>query len=327
MIIIGALLEMAGKKAQADRAGSKGGQTLTTIADCNSLILGTAQLGMAYGIANRVGQPGQREAKKIVETALDEGISHFDTAQDYGESEALLGIILNELDAAGKVKITTKLHPDINLLNEKEVIRAVESSMRKLKNPQLYCLMLHRERYLDLLEKGLNVILEKIIGDGYAKHIGISVYSPAAAFAALKALPIDIVQLPANLLDRRFEKSGVFRVAAASGKLIHIRSVFLQGLLLMEAKDVPATMSFTLPVIRRLEEIARETHLTRNALALHYVKIKYPSSNIIFGAESPAQVCENCKIWGSDVANDLIEKIENAFPAVEERILNPTLWY
>lgn len=294
--------------------------------DCRRLILGTAQLGMAYGIANRIGQPGPQQAEAIIRTAWHQGVTHFDTAQDYGESESLLGCILDGFGLAETARITTKLHPDTRLLNKDEVLQAVAHSIRVLKIPKLYCLMLHREHHLDFMEKGLGDILKNLIRDGYVEHIGISVYSPEAASAALDSDLIDIVQLPANILDRRFEKAGVFQTAIAKNKKIHIRSIFLQGLILMEMQDLPRNMSFARPVLQQLKTFAKEKNMTRTALALHYIKIKYPESCVLFGAEAPVQVLENCDLWRSTVAKDIIMEADGLFNAIDDRILNPTLW-
>lgn len=298
-----------------------------TAADTTRLILGTAQLGMAYGIANRIGQPGPQQSKAIIKAAWKQGITHFDTAQDYGESEALLGHILSDLGIAEAARITTKLHPDINLLNKNGVSQAVAHSIQTLKIPKLFCLMLHREQDLDFLEKGLDVILKNLIRDGYTEKIGISVYSPGAAIAALHSDTIDIVQLPANILDRRFEKAGVFEAANAKNKKIQIRSIFLQGLILMGTQNLPKGMTFAQPVIQQLKDLAEEKNMTRTALALHYIKIKHSESCVVFGAESPDQVLENCSIWKSAVPNDIIKEADALFPVIDERILNITLWH
>ena len=75
------------------------------------LILGTAQLGQNYGVANTTGRPDQQSANDIVRCALDGGISLFDTAQGYGESEAVLGHALGCHDFERSAKVITKLPP------------------------------------------------------------------------------------------------------------------------------------------------------------------------------------------------------------------------
>ena len=71
-------------------------------------VLGTAQLGFDYGVVNRAGKPEFESACEIVSAAWQGGVRQFDTAQGYGESEAVLGRIFQELHIEGSVKIHTK---------------------------------------------------------------------------------------------------------------------------------------------------------------------------------------------------------------------------
>lgn len=57
------------------------------------LALGTAQFGMRYGVANRVGQVPAGEARRILERARTAGMDTLDTAAAYGASETLLGSV------------------------------------------------------------------------------------------------------------------------------------------------------------------------------------------------------------------------------------------
>ncbi|MFD0516840.1 aldo/keto reductase [Paractinoplanes durhamensis] len=70
------------------------------------LILGTAQLGMAYGIANRTGAPDDDAAAGILAAARDLGITHLDTARAYGDSENRIGVA-----APPELAIITKVAP------------------------------------------------------------------------------------------------------------------------------------------------------------------------------------------------------------------------
>ncbi|MCC7554244.1 MAG: aldo/keto reductase [Methanobacteriaceae archaeon] len=55
------------------------------------LILGTAQLGLLYGVNNKKGKPNKEESFKILEYAYNNGIRILDTASGYGESEKIIG--------------------------------------------------------------------------------------------------------------------------------------------------------------------------------------------------------------------------------------------
>ncbi len=290
------------------------------------LVLGTAQFGMKYGISNKSGQPNLDLAEKIVQTAWENGIKEYDTAQSYGESEKILGNIVRSLGLGSELRIITKLDPNLDHLDKAALEQAVRESLTHLDVPVLYGLILHRDEYLELWERGLGDILRGFISKGLTEHIGVSVYSSDRAGLALDIDGINIVQLPSNILDRRFERAGIFENAKRKKKQIYVRSVFLQGLLLMSVEELPRHMQFATPLLIKLDEFCRCSGLTRQGLALGYVREAYQDAKIIFGAESPAQVKENIIYWNESLPVDMVGRVREAFDNVEERILNPVFW-
>ena len=290
------------------------------------LVLGTAQLGMTYGIANKSGRPNLDLTKQIVKTAWENGIREYDTAQGYGESENVLGNALRSLGICSKISVITKLDRNLDHLGKAALEEAVKESLCHLDVPILHGLMLHRQEYLELWEKGLGDTLQSFITKGLTEHIGVSVYSPDKAVLALETDGIDMIQIPSNILDRRFEKAGVFRLAEENGKQIYVRSVFLQGLLFMESERVPANMQFAVEVLKKLEAFSQETGLSKQELALGYVRQAYPQAKVVFGVETPEQISGNLKSWETILPVGIVEKVQKDFGYVEERILNPALW-
>ncbi len=71
---------------------------------------------------------------------------------------------------------------------------------------------------------------------GLVRKIGISVYSPDEVFDYFKDAAFDIVQAPFNLLDRRLIASGSLDFLKGRKVEVHVRSVFLQGLLLLDTQ-------------------------------------------------------------------------------------------
>jgi len=187
--------------------------------------------------------------------------------------------------------------------------------------------LLHREEMLDLWEKGLGKILRNIFDSGKVRNLGVSVYSPKKAIQALLNKDIFMVQLPTNILDRRFIDAGVFDLAREKRKELYIRSVFLQGLLLMDPEQLPGKMkSISRPELERFQSIAEEFNITRQELALGYIKMQIPEVKIMFGAERAEQVNENVNYWNSSLPKTLLKRLHQSFESVDERILNPALW-
>src|SRR5438552_4624627 len=90
----------------------------------NRLALGTAQLGMQYGVANRTGQPDLEVATRIVSTARQAGIRYFDTAQAYGKSETVLGSVFQRI-GTGDVAVVTKLPTQLDTTDADAILRGI----------------------------------------------------------------------------------------------------------------------------------------------------------------------------------------------------------
>ncbi len=151
------------------------------------LVLGTAQLGMPYGIANSTGKPDFETAVSLIKTAWEHGIREFDTAQAYGESEAVLGRALSSLGISNEARIITKLDPKLEPQQGHNIKRAINRSLERLQIPSLYGLMLHREEWLDYLNNGLEKTLRDLVLDGTVQHLGVSLYTPVKALQALES--------------------------------------------------------------------------------------------------------------------------------------------
>jgi len=290
------------------------------------LVLGTAQLGMPYGISNKTGQPDQAMSTAIIRKAWECGIQEFDTAQGYGVSEAFLGKAFSDLGISNEVRVVSKFNPDLDHLNPLRMSLALDESLKRLGLSYLFGIMLHREELLSLWNKGLSKILYSFVFSGKVKYLGVSVYSPAKAIEALETEGIDFVQLPTNILDRRFEEAGVFELAYKKNKKVYIRSVFLQGLILLPLKEIPDEAAQARPIIKQLELWCRSFGVTRQEVALGFVKSEMPHSKIIFGADVPWHVEQNAELWKRDFSSALIELLKKNFKNVNEKILMPNLW-
>jgi len=281
---------------------------------------------MHYGISNKKGQPDFLTVKSIVAEVWESGVREFDTAQAYGESERVLGEVLRSLGIAREAKVISKLHPSIDHQDSTALNLALQQTLARLGLAKLHGLMLHTEDLLDIWETGLMDNLHKFIEEGRVERIGVSVYSPQKAARALRTNGISLVQLPSNLLDRRFENAGVFHEAKSFGKEIYVRSVFLQGLLLMNARDLPASMGFATTLAERLTNFANETGFSLKQLALGYVRSAYPEQKVLIGCETLEQIRENLEIWSKETPLDIVDRVRREFQDIPEKILNPSLW-
>jgi len=201
------------------------------------IAIGTAQAGSEYGVANTSGILVENEIKKILEKAENEGVDTIDTASNYGNSEAILGNLnIHNFNVITKLPAVPK-----NCLNiRKWVAGVIEKSLLSLKVEKIYGILFHEPNQL-LSEYGdeLYRVLEEYKNKNIISKIGISIYSPTQLDLIIHKFPIDIVQAPLNLVDRRILNSGWLDKLSARNIEIHIRSVFLQGLLLIPYNQIP----------------------------------------------------------------------------------------
>jgi aryl-alcohol dehydrogenase-like predicted oxidoreductase len=202
------------------------------------LALGTVQFGMPYGVANVRGQVSPFHAEAMLMAARSAGIDTLDTAVAYGKAEEVLGRI-----GVTGFRIISKIPAVQGQLGAVDdwIVAQVEASLARLGVPRLGGLMLHAPD--DLLGQHSAAIvrgLQRARDSGLAERIGLSVYSPEQLASLVDRLPLEILQIPANVFDRRFAETGWLARLAAAGVEVHARSVFLQGLLLMPPDRVPA---------------------------------------------------------------------------------------
>lgn len=290
------------------------------------LVLGTAQLGLCYGIANATGQPDQDLATEIVRAAWEGGIREFDTAQAYGQSETVLGEALRRLGITDAAAVISKFDPRLDHLDADGLLRALDASLKRLGVERMEGLMLHREELLSVWNKGLDSIAARFVEEGKVERIGVSVYSPDKALDALRTDGIEMVQVPSNILDRRCKEAGVFELASKSGKRLYVRSVYLQGLLLMDPKAIPDGLSAARSAVERFEQVSRDLGLSRQELALLAMKSAFPEARFVLGAETPQQVHGNLRTWSRPAAPDLWDRVEKAVGRVDDWLLNPAMW-
>lgn len=286
----------------------------------NKLALGTVQLGLPYGIANQGGQIGRKEACSILSLARECGVDTLDTAINYGDSEKCLG----DMGVEG-FRLITKLPdlPDGITDIAAWVDEQLQASLSRLKVDALYGLLLHRSQQLSSVG-GVAIAraLERLKADGRVQKIGVSIYRPEELDAATQACAIDLVQAPLNLIDRRLVTSGWLQRLQEQCIEVHVRSTFLQGLLLMPRAAIPAQFERWAPLWDTWHEYLAYNHISAIEACLRY-PLSLPQINrVVVGVDSSAQLRELLAV---------VQSAPNchADPAIgcnDEDLLNPTRW-
>ena len=284
-------------------------------------VLGTAQLGIpGYGVASHVPIRDQNAVDSVVSEAWNAGIRYYDTAQGYGESEYKLGRAFAHLGVPqDERKIITKIDPGLSPHCSPRLETALEKSLSILGDP-LWCVMLHHFSWLSDWENGLGRVLKRARDAGKIQFLGVSVYEPAEAMMAIKHPDMDIIQVPANAWDIRLVRNGCFTEARNADKLIFVRSVFLQGLLLLPPGIAGMEVKGTGPTAAAWLKFCQQHALTPLEMAVTWAKrLGFP---LVLGAETAGQIREIATALDVVTGNDI-----PPFPhTLDESLLNPSNW-
>ena len=283
------------------------------------LALGTAQFGLRYGVANQRGQVPIEEVTAILQLARASGIQTLDTAIAYGDSEERLGDIgIQGWQVVSKLPAIPVGCSDIPAW----IATSVGASLGRLKVPKLYGLLLHRPHQL-LEEHGpqLYGALQHLKGTGLVQKIGVSVCDPTELGLLVKHFGVDLVQVPLNVLDQRLVWRGWPSRLSDLRTELHVRSVFLQGLLLMSPTERPAMFgrwaSLWLAYDRWLEESA----LTPVQACLRHALAVAGVSKIVVGVDSLRQMEEIL-----DAATGPAPALPGSLGVDDPDLLNPARW-
>ena len=282
----------------------------------NKIILGTAQFGMDYGIANQSGKVNNREIESILNFAYENGINTLDTAKIYGESEKSIGNYLKNTNK--KWNVITKIKH-----TEESILKQLDDSREKLTiNPSI--LLAHTaELYID---KKFQLMLQKVKVEKLIHTIGVSLYNEKEINQVLEMeIKPEIIQLPINILDTRLYRSGILSELCKRGIEIHVRSVFLQGLFYLSKTDLRSRFEDVVPHLNQLELIALRDNLTIAELSLLWIVSLNEISKVIIGIDNLSQLKEHLRTLNKSIETSVFEEALSICYE-NEKILNPSLW-
>jgi aryl-alcohol dehydrogenase-like predicted oxidoreductase len=287
-------------------------------------VLGTAQWGFDYGIANRTGRPGDNTLREILEIARARGVVWLDTAQGYGDSEQRIGY----LDPKAGMRISTKLSLDwedgiSDTADVRERIdQALESACARLKRESLDIVLLHRPEHRHARGGAIWRALERAKEKGRIGAVGISALSPTDAIEALED-GVEVIQVASSLLDQRLCRQGFFQRARERGIRVFVRSVFLQGLAFLAPAAIPAALS---PVASVLEKFGNlPSGVEPWHLFLQWART-LPVEGVVIGAETAEQVRDLLDAWQRVELAERASLAAEDVPDLPTSILEPQRW-
>lgn len=304
-----------------------------------SIGLGTVQFGLDYGITNKNGRVSQEEAAAILSLAVQEKVTIVDTAAAYGDSEKVIGNILASGNASATIpsknnlKLVTKtiFFSEVKSITKHHAIQLRDRfylSLENLQTTKVYGLLFHAAD--DILKPGgekLFQAMEDLHKEGLLEKKGVSFYDITQAQAIRQLFSFDLVQFPMNVFDQRLCP----HVAQWNDWEIHVRSAFLQGILLSKAKDLPTFFQPLQASLQKWESFCSEKNCSALEASLRFYQTLPSIEHVIVGAASLGQFQEimqaqrNIQKTDKLYSNEQTDYSALAFRG-DERFLDPRQW-
>lgn len=284
------------------------------------ICIGTAQFGMNYGISNSSGKTPKKEVFKILDFAQKNQITWLDTAENYGNSQTVLGEYLKY--NPGVFCVQSKISSETQ-----DVTKNIERTLNDLQIDYLHSYLFHSFNQFRINQNNIREKLLNLKNKGYCKTLGVSIYNNEEGTDKELLDFADEVQLPFNLLDNYNQRKNLIQLLKDNKVKIQTRSIFLQGLVLLSTDSVPKHLKGATEIIRQLEIIASRQKLTKSQLALAYGFSYSFAHKILIGVETLNQFEENLLFIKrlKDIGNEFIHEIE-ALQITETELLDPSKW-
>ena len=290
------------------------------------LCLGSAQFGLPYGITNTVSQVAELEVRELLAEAAAAGLSWLDTAQAYGDAEAVLGRTLPHGHRFQLIsKVPAQSQASFTYEDQLAWDQAFECSLLRLGESRLDALLLHSPD--DLRKPGgehLHQWLFSLRERGLVRRLGLSIYGPADLDGVAPDL-LDLVQLPLSLYDQRLLADGTIARLRSQGCAVHARSLYLQGLLVSPAESWPAWVDQAAREHHsKLERLAADRGCTLLECALGFARAQADLEAVVLGLCSRLQLEQLLNAWHKSSPWDGSEWSRWGLGSSE--ILDPRCW-
>ena len=245
-----------------------------------TLLLGTAQWGLDYGATNADGRIADPALAALIATATECGITYLDTAAAYGDAEARIAAVAESFEVQTKVSASG--------LDARGVLHAVESGLDRLSRESVGGVLVHDWPGLDAAGRQAAAEgLQQARSDGLVVRIGVSAYAAADLASALTDFAdLDVVQVPASVLDQRMSEEPTVAALRHTGVRVQARSVLLQGV----ALAAPASPFAGHPSVRALAQAADDLHVSPLHLCLSYVRTRTWIDEVVIAATTSTEL-------------------------------------
>jgi len=281
-----------------------------------NFIIGTAQIGQIYGL-NKVSELNNyKDGVKFIDSAMELGCTMFDTAQAYGNSEKIIG----KRKHINNIKIFTKI-PKLKNLNIEEINNYFSKSMNDLNVKNIEGLFLHHPNNRNI--RNIDTFIKNLLKKNKINQFGLSIYDEKDIF---QNDYINLIQIPGNIFNQSILKSKKILNFVNNGGNLLVRSIFIQGLILMDINSIPKHLSPLKNPIKKFQELSRKFGVLPEALAIAVVKELCPSMTPVIGCDNIEQLKHLKIIYNKNIDSTIVNHAIDLGRKFRNDLWDPRLW-
>lgn len=280
------------------------------------MVVGTAQFGLDYGFNTATAKKvTQEDCNEMLDVSRANHITMLDTAEAYGD--AIDKISLYHSSHEQKFEIISKF------LSADDVLKPLRNSLHKLAIDRYHTILAHKSQDL-FSNRSVQNDLTELKNSGQTKYIGVSIYTNEEFQQAIDCEFVDLIQFPFNLLDNMSQRGELMIKAKKAGKILHARSVYLQGMFLKEF-PLPLRLKPLESYLQRLKDLCRDNNISMISLCLEYVFKNDMIENVIVGQHRPAQLRSNVDLIKNFKGGAYLKDVDDIL-VKEAELLSPRNW-
>lgn len=280
------------------------------------LVLGTANFGDNYGISNKL-RLSTQEVDEMLNWASGK-IEELDTSEDYKGSHKAIS------KHAKNFKVTTKINLNqlgsIKDLAPKVINICKEIGIEKIERVLLRSHAADPNFTLDAIKE-----LEKLRLIGSIASLGLTIYETKEMdyFMGVVDFPITF-QVPLNLLNRSFQEQISCNPIRYQGFNFYVRSVFLQGLLLMNPEEIPLHLKEASEPIRCLNDKLTKLRISTLEATFAFVRNQNWATGAVVGVTNLNELKTNFHAF--EEKKEIDWSFLQDLPYPPAKILDPRRW-
>ena len=280
------------------------------------MMIGTAQFGLDYGVNTSTAKKvTQADCNEILDMAVANGIALLDTAEAYGD--AIEKISNYQRENTFRFEVISKF------LSPENIIQPLTDSLKRMSIDRYHTILAHKSQDL-FFNADVQRDLTDMKESGLTRYIGVSIYSNEEFRQSIESKYVDVIQFPFNLLDNMQQRGELMRQAKDAGKILHARSVYLQGMFL-KPFPLPEKLRPLEVYLQRLKAFSRENDVTMTSLCLEYVFSNDLIDAVTVGQHKPSQLAGNIELIRKFKGGKYLKDVDD-ISVKEIELLSPRNW-